>query len=235
MCIGVPVQVISPGQWFAKCRDRHGELIDVDIRLVAPPLAGAWLLTFGGAARREMDEAEAVEVLAALDSLEQAMLTQSDPLTGFADLLSRTPELPEQFKKMTISPQNPVCPLADKGFLVTDAQTLPSLINAHPTLLVLLQSDPNKHPEVADSWVIIPEILKQFPATSYTAAFADSEQSELIAREYRILKYPALLIFRQHRFVGSLAGLYSWQEYSQRVAALLTTPGYRQDIPVITQ
>ncbi len=35
MCIGVPVQVISPGQWFAKCRDRHGELIDVDIRLVA--------------------------------------------------------------------------------------------------------------------------------------------------------------------------------------------------------
>ncbi|ECE6111708.1 hydrogenase formation protein, partial [Salmonella enterica subsp. enterica serovar Haifa] len=24
MCIGVPVQVISPGQWFAKCRDRHG-------------------------------------------------------------------------------------------------------------------------------------------------------------------------------------------------------------------
>lgn len=112
---------------------------------------------------------------------------------------------------MTISPQNPVCPLADKGFLVTDAQTLPSLINAHPTLLVLLQSDPNKHPEVADSWVIIPEILKQFPATSYTAAFADSEQSELIAREYRILKYPALLFFRQHRFVGSLAGLYSWQ------------------------
>lgn len=86
-----------------------------------------------------------------------------------------------------------------------------------------------------DSWVIIPEILKQFPATSYTAAFADSEQSELIAREYRILKYPALLFFRQHRFVGSLAGLYSWQEYSQRVAALLTTPGYRQDIPVITQ
>ncbi|MDI8841593.1 hypothetical protein MJI69_27445, partial [Salmonella enterica subsp. enterica serovar Anatum] len=42
--------------------------------------------------------------------------------------------------KMTISPQNPVCPLADKGFLVTDAQTLPSLINAHPTVLVLLQS-----------------------------------------------------------------------------------------------
>ncbi|EDK3460561.1 hydrogenase, partial [Salmonella enterica subsp. enterica serovar Schwarzengrund] len=40
---------------------------------------------------------------------------------------------------MTISPQNPVCPLADKGFLVTDAQTLPSLINAHPTVLVLLQ------------------------------------------------------------------------------------------------
>lgn len=103
---------------------------------------------------------------------------------------------------MTISSQNSVCPLANKGFLITDAQTLPSLINAHPTLLVLLQSDPNKHPEVADSWVIIPEILKQFPATSYTAAFADSEQSELIAREYRILKYPALLFFRQRRFVG---------------------------------
>lgn len=106
MCIGVPVQVISPGQWFAKCRDRHGELIDVDIRLVAPPLAGAWLLTFGGTARREMDEAEAAEVLAALDSLEQAMLTQSDPLTGFADLLSRTPELPEHLKNDYLTPKS---------------------------------------------------------------------------------------------------------------------------------
>ncbi|EGN2451885.1 hydrogenase [Salmonella enterica] len=136
---------------------------------------------------------------------------------------------------MTISPNTPVCPLADKGFLVTDVQTLPSLINAHPSLLVLLQSDPDKHPEVADSWVIIPEILRQYPATSYTAAFANSEQSELISREYRTLKYPALLFFRQHRFVGSLVGLHSWQEYSERVSELLTTPGYRQDIPVITQ
>ncbi|ECG8591605.1 HypC/HybG/HupF family hydrogenase formation chaperone [Salmonella enterica subsp. salamae] len=99
MCIGVPVKVVSPGQWLAKCRDRHGDLIDVDIRLVAPPLKGAWLLTFGGAARREMDEAEAIEVLAALNALEQAMLTQSDPLAGFTDLLARTPELPEHLKK----------------------------------------------------------------------------------------------------------------------------------------
>lgn len=108
---------------------------------------------------------------------------------------------------MTISPQNSVCPLANKGFLFTDAQTLPSLINAHPTLLVLLQSDPNKHPEVADSWVIIPEILKQFPATSYTAAFADSEQSELIAREYRILKYPALLFLSPAPFCRQSGGI----------------------------
>ncbi len=105
MCIGVPVQVISPGQWFAKCRDRHGDLVDIDIRLVVPPLEGAWLLAFGGAARREMDEVEAIEVLAALESLEslesleQAMFTPSDPLAGFADLLSRTPELPEHLKK----------------------------------------------------------------------------------------------------------------------------------------
>ncbi len=71
----------------------------------------------------------------------------------------------------------------------------------------LLQSDPNKHPEVADSWVIIPEILKQFPATSYTAAFADSEQSELIAREYRILKYPALLFLSPAPFCRQSGGI----------------------------
>ncbi|MGS9074028.1 HypC/HybG/HupF family hydrogenase formation chaperone, partial [Salmonella enterica subsp. enterica serovar Infantis] len=39
MCFGVPVQVISPGEWFAKCRERLGDLIDVDIRIVSPPLA----------------------------------------------------------------------------------------------------------------------------------------------------------------------------------------------------
>ncbi|MGS9668705.1 HypC/HybG/HupF family hydrogenase formation chaperone, partial [Salmonella enterica subsp. enterica serovar Infantis] len=69
------------------------------IRLVAPPLAGAWQLTFGGTPPREMDEAEAAEVLAALDSREQAMLTHSDPLTGFAAGVSRTPDLPEPLKK----------------------------------------------------------------------------------------------------------------------------------------
>ncbi len=36
MCNGVPVQVISPGHVVRQRRDRHGELIDVDIRLVAP-------------------------------------------------------------------------------------------------------------------------------------------------------------------------------------------------------
>lgn len=105
MCIGVPVQVISPGQWFAKCRDRHGELIDVDIRLVAP-LSRRMAADIWRRSATRNGRSEAVEVLVALDSLEQAMLTQSDPLTGFADLLSRTPELPEHLKNDYLTPKS---------------------------------------------------------------------------------------------------------------------------------
>ncbi|MGL4860458.1 MAG: HypC/HybG/HupF family hydrogenase formation chaperone [Enterobacteriaceae bacterium] len=99
MCIGTPVQVIATAPWRARCLDRHGESVDVDTRLVDEVCCGQWLLVFNGAARRILHQEEAANMVAALQGLEAAMTGCGDPLAGFADLLSRSPELPEHLKK----------------------------------------------------------------------------------------------------------------------------------------
>ncbi|MGL4859850.1 MAG: hypothetical protein ACRC5A_08985, partial [Enterobacteriaceae bacterium] len=86
------------------------------------------------------------------------------------------------------------------------------------------QSDASKHPEVADSWVIVPEIVRQLPQGSCTPAFADIEQSALIAERYGILKFPALLFFRRGQFTGSLTGLLPWREFVHKVESYLSLP-----------
>lgn len=94
MCLGVPMQVVEPGWFSARCRDRDGQLVEIDTRLVGEVAAGDWLLTFTGAAREQLDETRAADLLAAIAALEAALAGHYQPEHHFADLLSREPQLP---------------------------------------------------------------------------------------------------------------------------------------------
>lgn len=108
-----------------------------------------------------------------------------------------------------------------RGFDVVTPDHLSRWVQQYSAAVLLLSSDPIKTPEVSDNIVIIPEILALFPAYSWRIGAANLEDSEIFADSYKISKYPAVLFFLQGELLGSLSGLYPWQELLARVRQLL--------------
>jgi hydrogenase expression/formation protein HypC len=98
MCIGVPMQVIDAGDMHAWCEGRGGRN-RIDLLIVGPQPAGAWVLAFQGAARRVMSAAEAAQTNAAIDALEAVIAGEQDLGPFFADLVDREPQLPEHLRR----------------------------------------------------------------------------------------------------------------------------------------
>ena len=72
MCIGIPMQVISPEGRHALCEGR-GERRRINVALIGDVAPGDWLLVFLDDARERIDAARAIEVNAALDLVLGAM------------------------------------------------------------------------------------------------------------------------------------------------------------------
>jgi hydrogenase expression/formation protein HypC len=100
MCIGVPMQVVEPDALglTALCESR-GAREHVEMLLVGAQPPGTWVLEFRGAARRVLDEAEAHQMLAALEALAIVLDDPDAPIDHlFADLAEREPELPAHLR-----------------------------------------------------------------------------------------------------------------------------------------
>jgi hydrogenase expression/formation protein HypC len=98
MCIGIPMRVAEGGEHRAWCEGPDGR-VQVDLALVGPQASGAWLLTFMGAAREVLDPETAARITAALDGLLGALSGDTGRVeSAFADLIGRTPQLPEHLR-----------------------------------------------------------------------------------------------------------------------------------------
>ncbi|MBL8313889.1 MAG: HypC/HybG/HupF family hydrogenase formation chaperone [Rubrivivax sp.] len=97
MCIGVPMQVVECGPDWAWC-EADGQRERLDIVLIGPQPVGTWVLAFQGGARQVMDVLEAQQARAGRQAL-AAVLAGSDNVDAFfADLVDRTPQLPEHLR-----------------------------------------------------------------------------------------------------------------------------------------
>jgi len=96
MCIGLPMRVIEAGDDFVLVEGR-GERRRVSLLLLGPLAVGTPLLVHVDTAVRTLDEAEVPLLERALDGL-QAVLDGESPDAYFADLIERTPELPEHLR-----------------------------------------------------------------------------------------------------------------------------------------
>ncbi len=97
MCIGVPMQVVESGPDWAWC-EADGQRERLDMVLIGPQPVGTWVLAFQGGARQVMDVLEAQQARAGRQAL-AAVLAGSDNVDAFfADLVDRTPQLPEHLR-----------------------------------------------------------------------------------------------------------------------------------------
>jgi len=108
MCIGVPMRIESGDGMVAVAvsddADGAVERHTLDMLIVGHQPPGTWVLAFHGAARRVLDEREARQILDALAALAIALDAdagepQNQALDAlFADLVDRTPQLPEHLR-----------------------------------------------------------------------------------------------------------------------------------------
>lgn len=107
MCIGVPMVVTDLDGDFAWC-EADGARERIDMRLVGPQPPGTWVLAFHGAARQVMDETEARQARAGRAALAAAMRGDAASIDElFADLVSRTPELPAHLRPGAATEETP--------------------------------------------------------------------------------------------------------------------------------
>lgn len=99
MCLGIPVQIVEPGDYYARCRGRNGSCV-VDLCLVGAQPVGTWLLTFLDAAREVIPAERATAINAALSALDAIQAGETDMTAFFADL-DREPQLPEFLRTPT--------------------------------------------------------------------------------------------------------------------------------------
>lgn len=113
--------------------------------------------------------------------------------------------------------------------------------SARPGDVVLfLWSNPERHPEVLDVAVVLPELWKALsPAGS--PGFHIGVVSEASEREFGVrygeTRRPALVFLRDGAYVGVIQGMQDWQVLLDRARALLATPPSRPPsigIPVVS-
>lgn len=102
MCIGVPLQVVEEQGHFAWC-EADSQREHLDMMLVGSQPPGTWVLGFHGAARQVLSAEEAAHARAGRQAL-AAVLSGAAYEGGavdafFADLVGRTPELPEHLRQ----------------------------------------------------------------------------------------------------------------------------------------
>lgn len=99
MCIGVPLQVqqMEPDGLHAWC-EADGQRERLDMGLVGAQTVGTWVLAFHGTARQVMGDDEAAQARAGRRALAAVLDGGSDVDAFFADLVARTPQLPEHLR-----------------------------------------------------------------------------------------------------------------------------------------
>ncbi|WP_310634319.1 HypC/HybG/HupF family hydrogenase formation chaperone [Paraburkholderia sp.] len=104
MCMGIPARIVCSEGLVAQAVTRHGACA-IDLALTGTLPAGAWVLTFLGAAREVIDADRARDIDAALDALEaiardeiDSAHTAADLDRYFADLTNREPQLPAHLR-----------------------------------------------------------------------------------------------------------------------------------------
>ncbi len=93
MCVGFPMTVVEDLGSEALC-ERRGARERVSMLLVGPQPAGTKILAHLGAAVRVLGELEAQQIDDAFEAVEAALRGENVD-RFFADLVDRTPQLPE--------------------------------------------------------------------------------------------------------------------------------------------
>ncbi|HEY2190003.1 MAG TPA: hydrogenase, partial [Caldimonas sp.] len=92
--------------------------------------------------------------------------------------------------------------------------------------LLLFIEDPRRIKETLDLVVIVPELQRAFPGR-FEIAVLLPEAARKVQPRYGFNHWPALVMLKDGRYVGAIDGLRNWDDYIERLGALLVAPATR--------
>ena len=111
--------------------------------------------------------------------------------------------------------------LFDKhGYTEVDRDNFDSFAARGGHTLLVFTEDPFRVKETLDIAVIVPEIVRAFPER-FTVGVLLPEAAREIQPRYGFLRWPALVLLKDGKYVGAVDGLRDWDEYVAKVIELL--------------
>ncbi len=141
----------------------------------------------------------------------------------------------------TATPPKTPAPLIDRltkelGYPLVDLGNIDAFLSSAELTVLFFTEDIKRFPESNDVAVVLPELLKAFPALA--AGVVSHQDERKLQKQYGFMSWPALVFFRDGQYLGALTGIQDWNVYLEEINRLLAakpTHPPTLGIPVVTQ
>ena len=110
------------------------------------------------------------------------------------------------------------------GFEILNEANVDAFLHSEGLKLAVFADDPNNRKETMDIVVIAPELKKAFGDTLTKSVFADFQVARALAARWGLRSMPAVAVFHGKTFLGAVQGLQTWDDYCQKLVAIMQTP-----------
>jgi hydrogenase-1 operon protein HyaE len=116
--------------------------------------------------------------------------------------------------------------------LLHNAEQLTAFAQPVENVVIFLPNNPQHYPETLDVAIVLPELVKVFQG-QFKPAVADWDYAKVLAAEYAITEWPALLFLRYGEYLGCITRVRDWSVYLSKIKTLLAaTPSKKPGIGV---
>lgn len=116
--------------------------------------------------------------------------------------------------------------------LLHNAEQLTAFAQPVENAVIFLPNNPQHYPETLDVAIVLPELVKVFQG-QFKPAVADWDYAKVLAAEYAITEWPALLFLRHGEYLGCITRVRDWSVYLSKIKTLLaSTPSKKPGIGV---
>lgn len=106
------------------------------------------------------------------------------------------------------------------GYARLEAADIDAFVAPPGHALLVFLEDPMRIKETLDIAVIAPELARAFPGR-FRVGVLLPEPARLAQARFGFHRWPALVLLKDGRYIGAIDGLREWDDYRERLEALL--------------
>lgn len=105
------------------------------------------------------------------------------------------------------------------GLPVVGLSDLKDFLASAENTVLFFCADPKKYPESNDVAMVLPEFIKEFD--NLAGAIVSQSDELAMQKQFDFTAWPALAFFKEGQYLGAITGIQNWDDYQEKIAALL--------------